>query len=323
MTLITPEQGVNFFIAYLAKYASELSIAVPLERSSYELADSGDISHSYPSLRMKMLLDQQFTLTAETYFSGPFVPEGLDRLAQDFTGRLSAFEKDREEVIEEAVELSSHAQAAFKKLPAKLPMKFISVTINLDEARGEPCCMLNFEMLGDDTKPTLQSIHIVSRHDIDAEISVHRDDQTALASRSREIAREKASGAIDTVLATHLERLTAYPLKVVEPALNPARSAFIETDEGKIDLFWKHGVLTAGIQLTENIRYHGGWMAVRKCPEELVGDLTGRQVSELIVHPDLPEDLVFASGTALPGMKCDFAVVLQYSLFDNESGVIW
>jgi hypothetical protein len=60
--------------------------------------------------------------------------------------------------------------------------------------------------------------------------------------------------------------------------------------DGEIGLTWKHGVLTANMPLTERLSWVFGGVNVPGGVPGIDGDLTGRNVSDLIEHQDLPDD---------------------------------
>lgn len=320
---ISLEQGTDFFIAYLAKHAGELAIKVPIDRSSYNLVESKRVGRSDPSLVVDIPLENDVTLKAAASFSVPIEPAELDRSAQDLADQLAGFERDRHEMVEELQAFRLHAQKVFKKLPAKSPLKLVSLDLVLDRMSREARHMMTFELLGADAARTVASTEIVEPDDIARELDFRRDDQALLLDRACELEREDGDGAVDAVLVHWSEALGVDLFDIIKCVTDNDSVNFTELLPPGTVLFWKDGILTVGTDLSENIRYHGGFLMIRKCPEHLSGDVSGRKVSEVITHAALPDDLLFASGLATPGKKCDLVVALGYELFSHELGITW
>jgi len=320
---ISPEQGIDFFIAYLARHADEISLKVPTDRGAYHLIKAERRGLAEPSLRINIPLGDDVILMATSSFPDLVETENLDRLAEDLAYCLAGFERDKDEMVENLRVFRLHALKVFKKLPPKSPLKFVSLDLQLDSMSREAVCVMTYEKLSGDASRTVATTEIVELDDIVRELNFKHDEQAILVARARELEREHADGAVDSVLVTWLEALGMDPLEIIQSAKNTENINVSDALPLNTSLFWKDGILTVGTSLSENIRYHGGFLIVRKCPKHFSGDVSGRKVSELITHMALPDDIVFASGIAAPGKKCDLVVALQYELFDYESGITW
>ena len=320
------EREVYFFMAYLAQKGSDLSLDIPTVREDYELVDVAHRWEGARQLTVRIPLSSEVNVPVSIPFATGLEPKEIEELAEELANDLDNLPIHKDDLIDEILELRAHAEAAFDRLKRKkLQLQFLSLDFDLAEAirEGEASYVLKFEQLGDDSKPVQARVAVSDAEGIDAELEVLSKQQATLAARAREITKEHAHGAIDVVLVNRLERHNLDVRNFLKTPQELEVECAFQLPDGEIRLFWEHGVLTANMPLTADVHWVGGAINLREGIADIECDLTGRKVSDLISHPDLPDDLIIASGRARGAQGANFRAALQYNLFDSEVGISW
>lgn len=324
MTTSNDERDVYFFMAYLAQKGSDLDIDIPTEREDYELKDIPYRWENARELTVKIPLSSEVSMPASIPFGNSLEPSDIETLAEELANDLGSLPINKNDLVDELLDLRAHAEAEFDRLARKkLQLRFLSLDLDLAETirDGEACYALKFEKLGSDARTIAAKVAVFNAETIEAELAVLTNEQTALSVFARKLTKEHADGAIDVALVNRLER---HDLDVGNFLKTPKElqvECAFQLPDGEIRLFWEDGILTANMPLAPDVHWVGGAINMRD-GVAIEGDLAGRPVSDLLSHPDLPDDLIIASGRA-EGGTASFRVALQYSLFDTDVGITW
>jgi hypothetical protein len=311
-------------MAYLAQKGSGLNIDIPTDRAEYELVDIPYRWENARELRVRISLSSEVTIPASITFGNSLEPSDIETLAQELADDLGNLPIDKDDLIDDLLELRAHAEAEFERLKRKkLHLRYLSLDLDLAETvrDGEPCYALSFEKLGQNAKPTQSRVAVFSAETIDAELEVATREQATLSAIARHLTKENAHGAIDVVLVNRLERHNLDIGSFLKTPEELKIECAFELPDGEIRLFWEDGVLTANMPLAPDVHWVGGAVNLRD-GVTIEGDLAGRPVSDIISHTDLPDDLIIASGRAKGG-GANFRTALQYNMFDTDTGISW
>ncbi len=325
MNTSNDERDVYFFMAYLAQKGSELSLDIPTERDDYALVDSAQRWSASRELTVKIPLSSEVNIPASIAFGTSLEPREIEELAEELANDLNNLPIQKDDLIEDILELRAQAEAAFARLKRKkLQLRFLSLDFDLAEAirDGEASYILKLEKLGSDARPIEASLPVSDSANIDAELAALTEEQTTLAARARESSKERAHGAIDVVLVNRLERHGLDVRNFLKTPQELKVECAFQLPDGEIRLFWEHGILTANMPLAPDVHWVGGAINLREGVASMEGDLTGRNVGDLITHPDLPNDLIIASGRARGAQGASFRAEIRYDLFDQD-GKTW
>ena len=320
------EREVYFFMAYLAQKGENLAFDISTERADYELIHFSWYQQPRRKIKFYLQLSSDVKMPLSVELTQPFAPIELERLAEELVSDLDRLLMGGNELVDEVLELRDHAEAAFKKLGRrKTRLRLISLDLDFEEVItvGEPAYRLSFKKLGADAQPMQASVVVGDGEEIDAELASMAEEQELLFERMTEYKKGQADGAIDAVLLARLER---HGLELATVLRSPAEletNLVVASPDGEIRLAWRHGILTANMPLKDEVHWVCGGVNIRGGVPGIQGDLTGRQVSDLIQHPDLPDDLIIASGNATAGKSANFHAVMQYMLFDKVTGLTW
>lgn len=326
MNTSNDERDVYFFMAYLAQKVEDLDYDIPSEREAYELFWARAPGMGIRQLQVRVPLSSELDMPVNITFAGELDAHDVEQLAEEMAADLGRLPLRKDEIIDELLELREHAEASFARSRRKrLYLKMLSLDFDVQEAirTNEAAFLLTFEKLGSDAKPSKRTVHVYDAEGIDGELGADFVRQRDRAARAREFKKEKADGAIDVALLNRLERHGVDIRSVIKSPAELRTDCVINLPDGEVRLFWEDGVLTANMPLDGDVHWVGGGVNLLGNVVGPKGDLAERSVSDFVIHPDLPDDLIIAWGTSRGDKGANFRATLQYLMFNAKTGATW